>query len=198
MEPSDAKPVSPAALDKGCTCSPTLNCNGEGVSSDHALRSRVAGCTVVSSATGLSLLVWRGRKNRATCNDVRAGSTLLKLTQPFSGVVVDPSLGLGLRSESWTTRPIASDVLPTARPTGSNVSAVHSRVLHDLKCDGYAFSRIAIVLRHGLVRDVGEGRSNRARILLSRVYRQRKDTGSADGDCAFLSRLSVIGDRPSS
>ena len=150
MEPSDAKPVSPAALDKGCTCSPTLNCNGEGVSSDHALRSRVAGCTVVSSATGLSLLVWRGRKNRATCNDVRAGSTLLKLTQPFSGVVVDPSLGLGLRSESWTTRPIASDVLPTARPTGSNVSAVHSRVLHDLKCDGYAFSRIGIVLRHGL------------------------------------------------
>jgi len=35
MEPSDDKPGSPAALDKGCTCSPTLNCNGDGVPSDH-------------------------------------------------------------------------------------------------------------------------------------------------------------------
>jgi hypothetical protein len=35
MEPFDDKPGSPEAIDKGCTCSPTLNCNGHGVPSDH-------------------------------------------------------------------------------------------------------------------------------------------------------------------
>jgi hypothetical protein len=35
MEPFDDKPGSPRAVNNGCTCSPTLNCNGEGVPSDH-------------------------------------------------------------------------------------------------------------------------------------------------------------------
>ena len=47
----------------------------------------------------------------------------------------------------------------------------------------------------GMVREAGEERSNPVRIPLSRVYRQRKDTRSADEDCAVRSRLSVIGDR---
>jgi hypothetical protein len=34
-DPIDDKPGSPEAIDKGCTCSPRLNCNGEGVLSDH-------------------------------------------------------------------------------------------------------------------------------------------------------------------